>query len=123
MKTIKIGIMSQEAIRERTIVIASGKYKPKSGNPKIWFPSIKSLSQVLSDENQILLKIILETEPESISELTKKTGRKLSNLSRTLKTLANYGLVKLVKKHNKVKPIAKTTQFNVVFGIPFDKAA
>lgn len=75
------------------------------------------------DENQALLKIILETEPDSISELTDMTGRKLSNLSRTLRTLANYGLVKLVKKANKVKPIAKTTQFNVVFGVPFKKAA
>jgi len=120
MKTIKIGIMPQEAIRKRTIAIASGKYRPKPGEPKIWFPSIRSLSQVLSDENQALLQIILDTKPESISELTEKTGRKLSNLSRTLKTLANYGLVKLVKKNNRVKPIAKTTRFNVIFGMPFN---
>lgn len=123
MKTIKIGIMSQKDIRKRTIAIASGKYKPKPGEPKVWFSSIRSLAQVLSDENQALLKVILETEPDSISELEKKTGRKVSNLSRSLKTLANYGFVELVKQNKKVKPIAKTTKFNVTFGNPFDKAA
>ena len=123
MKTIKIGILSQEEIRERTIAIACGAYKPKPGEPKIWFSSIKSLSQVLSDENQVLLKIILETEPESISELTEATGRKLSNLSRTLKTLENYGIVQLVKQGKSVKPIAKSIKFNVVFGTSDKDAA
>ncbi len=116
MKTIKIGILSQEDIRKRTIAIASGQYKPSRGEPKIWFTSIKSLAQVLSDENQMLLKIILETKPSSITELAEKTGRKLSNLSRTLKTLANYGIIKLVKKDKKVRPIAETTQFNIILG-------
>lgn len=123
MKTIKIGMMTQEAIRKRTIDIASGKYKPKPGEPKIWFSSIKSLAQVLSDENQVLLRVILETEPSSITELEQSTGRKLSNLSRTLKTLSNYGFVELVRENKKVKPITKAIQFNVVFGAKFEKAA
>ena len=117
MKMIKIGIMPQEAIRKRTIAIASGKYKPKPGEPRVWFSSIKSLAQVLSDENQILLQIILETEPDSISELEQTTGRKLSNLSRTLKTLAHYGFVELVRENKKVKPKTKATTFNVTFGL------
>ncbi len=37
MKTIKIGILSQKEIRERTLAIAQGKYKPKPDEPKIWF--------------------------------------------------------------------------------------
>lgn len=123
MRTIKIGIMPQEEIRKRTIAIARGSYKPKPGEPKIWFPSIKSLSQVLSDENQELLKIILEAKPESMSELTELTGRKLSNLSRTLKTLENYGIVRLVKNGKVIKPVAKGVQFNVIFGPSFKDAA
>lgn len=110
--------MPQEEIRERTIAIASGKYKPGPREPRIWFSSIKSLAQVLSDENQLLLETILKTEPDSITELAKKTGRQLSNLSRTLKTLSNYGIIKLVKKDHKIKPIAKTTQFNIILGMP-----
>jgi predicted transcriptional regulator len=116
MKTIKIGIMSQKEIRERTLAIAQGKYKPKADEPKVWFTSIKSLAEVLSDENQILLQVITEKKPGSISELAEITGRQLSHLSRTLKTLSAYGFVKL-EKHNKVVcPIAQGTKFNVIFG-------
>ena len=123
MKMIKIGIMPQKDIRKRTIAIASGQYIPKPGEPKVWFSSIKSLAQVLSDENQALLRVIFETEPNSISELEAKTGRKVSNLSRSLKTLANYGFVELIKQNKKIKPITKAMQFNVTFGVPLDKAA
>lgn len=49
MKTVKIGTMSQKEIRERTFAIACGKYKPKPDEPKIWFTSIRSLAEVLSD--------------------------------------------------------------------------
>jgi hypothetical protein len=54
MKVIKIGIASQEKIRERVLAIAKGEIKPKASDPKIWFTSMRSLSQVLSDENRAL---------------------------------------------------------------------
>ena len=52
MKVIKIGIAPQEKIRERVLAIAKGEIKPKASDPKIWFTSMRSLSQVLSDENR-----------------------------------------------------------------------
>ena len=116
IKTIKIGIMSQKEIRERTLAIAQRKYKPKPDEPKIWFTSIRSLAEVLSDENQVLLQVITEKKPGSITELAKLTGRQLSNLSRTLKTLSAYGFVTLEKHNKTVCPIAQATKFNVIFG-------
>ena len=89
MKSIVIGIMSQEKIRERVYAIAKGEYKPKLSEPKIWFTSMKSLAEVLSDDNRALLHVIKDAQPESISSLAQMTGRKPSNLSRTLKTLSN----------------------------------
>jgi len=44
MKVIKIGIASQEKIRERVLAIAKGEFKPKPSDPKIWFTSMRSLS-------------------------------------------------------------------------------
>jgi predicted transcriptional regulator len=64
MKTTVIGVMPQEQIRARAIAIAKGKYKPKPGVPKIWFTSMKSVTEVLSDQNRALLKVIRETNPE-----------------------------------------------------------
>ena len=117
MKTIKIGIMSQKDIRERTLAIARGSYKPRADEPKIWFTSIRSLAEVLSDENQALLQVITEKKPNSIRELSDLTGRHSSNLSRTLKTLAAYGFIKLEKIQKTICPITIATTFNVTFGI------
>ena len=114
MKAIVIGIMPQEQIRARMLAIARGEYKPKRGEPKVWFTSMKSLAEVLSDENRALLKVITETKPESISALAVATGRKPSNLSRTLKTMSNYGIVELRREKQHVRPIAKATEFHIV---------
>jgi predicted transcriptional regulator len=114
MKAIVIGIMPQEKIRQRVLAIASGDYQPKPGEPRVWFTSMKSLAEVLSDDNRALLKVITETEPESISALAEVTGRKPGNLSRTLKTMSNYGIVELKREKNHVRPIAKATEFRIV---------
>lgn len=97
MKRVIIGIMPQKEIRARIDAIANNQHKILADEPKIWFTSIRSVAEVLSDDNQTLLKIIIEKKPQSIQELSKITGRHSSNLSRTLKTLANYGFIELEK--------------------------
>lgn len=110
-KVIAIGIMPQEKIRARVLAIAKGKYKPKTGEPKIWFTSMRSLAAVLSDENRALIRVIQESKPTSLTDLAQMTGRKPSNLSRTLKTLANYGVVEIRREKKVIRPIAKATEF------------
>lgn len=117
MEILKVGIMSKESYKARTIAIAKGEYKPRKDEPKIWFESIKSMAQVLSNDNQNLLKTILDNKPQSLKELEDLTGRAKSNLSRTLKTLARYGIVELHKENNALVPEVKATQFNVEFGL------
>jgi predicted transcriptional regulator len=117
MKTLIVGIMSKEQYKQRTIDIAKGIYKPKGNEPKVWFESIKSLAQVLSNENQHLLRVILENNPKSLKELEVLTGRAKSNLSRTLKTLSRYGIVELHKENNSLVPTVKAVDFKVEFGV------
>ena len=114
MKTIVVGILPQEKIRERVLAIARGDYKPKATEPKIWFTSMRSLAEVLSDDNRALLKVIQDTKPQSISSLADITGRKPGNLSRTLKTMSNYGFVEMKRENKHVRPIAKGTDFRIV---------
>jgi len=116
-KTMKIGIISRENYKKRTIAIARGEYKPKRGEPKVWFESVQSMAQVLSSENQDLLRIINERKPKSLKELELVSGRKRSNLSRTLKTMSRYGIVDLVKQDRAVRPVVKATDFKVEFGL------
>ncbi len=113
MKRLVIGVMPQEKIRERFLAIAKGALKPKSTDPKIWFPSIKSVAEVLSDENRALLKLIMSQKPASITSLATISGRKTSNLSRTLKTMSSYGIVEMVKENNHIRPIARATEFDI----------
>ena len=116
-KSIKMGIMSREEYKKRTIAIARGNYKPKRGEPKVWFESVQSMAQVLSKENRELLRMIEEQKPESLKELEVVSGRKRSNLSRTLKTMSRYGIVDLVKQNRTVNPVVRATDFRVEFGL------
>jgi len=115
MKIIKVGIMPREHFQQRLIEIASGRYVPKKNEPKIWFSSIKSLGEVLSENNLRLLRIIDEKKPASIKELAGITHRQPGNLSRTLKTMERYGIVEF-KNHGKNSiPIAKALGFNIEY--------
>jgi len=113
MKTVKIGVMPEKQFRQYMIDIATGRTTPKRGSPKIWFHSMKSLAEVLSDNNRALLKIIAEEEPETIKELAEISGRQPSNLGRTLKTFERYGFIKMEKNAKTKKPIAKAVDFDI----------
>jgi predicted transcriptional regulator len=95
MTTLKVGIASYEEMKARTMRIARGEYRVASGEPKVWFTSTESFAKVLSAGNRELLRIIAEKAPSSLDELAQITGRAKSNLSRTLKTMEGYGLVRL----------------------------
>ena len=116
-KILRVGIISRKEYMKRTIAIASGEYVPKRGEPKIWFESLQAMAQVLSNENQQLLRIIIDRKPKSIKELESISGRKSSNLSRTLKTMERYGIVELLKQKKAVIPKVNVTDFKVEFGL------
>lgn len=122
-RVMKVGIISKEDYIKRTLAIAKGSYKPRKNEPKVWFESIKSMSQVLSTENQELLRTIINNKPRSITELEKITNRKKSNLSRTLKTLEQYGIIELNKTKGKIIPKVKATDFRVEFGLHYSSPA
>lgn len=116
-KILRIGVMSKEDYRQRTLAIARGEYTPKRDEPKIWFESLLSMAQVLNSENRKLLQLILEQHPQSLKELEQISGRSASNLSRTLKTMENYGIVVLKKKDRHLVPVVKASDFRVEFGV------
>lgn len=111
-----------------TLAIAKGTHKRAQTEPKIWFTSIKSFASVLSDENRELLRIIHDSKPQSIAEVEQMTGRKASNLSRTLRTMANYGLVRLEegsqgRGRRAVKPVAVARSVDLTLDIGLGDAS
>lgn len=115
MKTLKVGIMPAEQFRQRVLDIAAGRYKPAPNEPKIWFSSLKSLAEILNENNTRLLSLIEEMKPESLKELAEISGRQPSNLSRTLKTFERYGIIELKKENKLLKPIVKATNFEIEY--------
>jgi predicted transcriptional regulator len=97
VKTLKIGIATVEEYKNRTMAIARGELRPSPQDPKIWFTSLESAAKLLSQPNRELLALIAREKPSSLAELADRTGRAKSNLSRTLKTMERYGLVRLHK--------------------------
>jgi predicted transcriptional regulator len=84
-------------MKARTLAVARGELKVGRDEPKLWFTSIDSLARVLSDKNRLLLDLIIEQQPRSLTELEALSGRAKSNLSRTLKSMERFGFVELHK--------------------------
>lgn len=84
--------------------------------PTIWFDSMRQMAGVLSDENRDLLRLIRDRQPRTVLELADWSGRAASNLSRTLRNLESYGLVRLNRSSETraVRPEALATEFLVV---------
>ena len=97
--------------------IAKGEEKPAPGEPTVWFASTMSFAKFLSPGNCDLLRIIHEQEPGSLEELAQITGRAKSNLSRTLKAMAGYGLVRM-EKGKGLKLVPKVVHDRVELVLP-----
>ena len=106
MTTLKVGIASYEEMKARTLAVARGEKRVAAADPKIWFTSTESFAKVLSAGNRELLRVIAEQAPGSLDELARITGKAKSNLSRTLRTMEGYGLVRLERgERGRVTPI------------------
>ena len=105
-KTLKIGIAPREVVACYTRDVIGGRRRRRTDDPDIWLTSVESLAKVLSERNRALLALIAEHQPDSLDALAEVSGRAKSDLSRTLHTMAHYGLVHLEKgEGRKFKPI------------------
>ena len=106
--------MMNSAVQKRCVIGIRGQTPDPDYPVDIWFDSLKSVANVLSKENQHLLKVINEQQPQSVTELAALTGRAVSNVSRTLKTLDGLGIVCLTRISGQVKPTTRFRSFIVV---------
>lgn len=117
MTTLRVGIATYQEMKSRTMAVARGERRIAPHEPKVWFTSTESFAKVLSAGNRELLRVIAEKAPGSLDELARLTGRVKSNLSRTLRTLEAYGLVRLERgERGRIKP--KVTHDRVELHLP-----
>jgi predicted transcriptional regulator len=105
-KILKIAIAPRDEIIQYTRDIVAGRRRKSPGDPDIWFSSVESFAKILSEKNRALLALIAKKHPTSIDVLAAASGRAKSNLSRTLRTMERYGLVRLEKgQGRKLRPV------------------
>nr|WP_113866470.1 helix-turn-helix domain-containing protein [Brenneria salicis]NMN91451.1 putative transcriptional regulator [Brenneria salicis ATCC 15712 = DSM 30166]RBP62699.1 putative transcriptional regulator [Brenneria salicis ATCC 15712 = DSM 30166]RLM30666.1 transcriptional regulator [Brenneria salicis ATCC 15712 = DSM 30166] len=120
MTTLKVGIADPEEMKARTLRIARGEEKPSPSDPTTWFASTESFARILSAPNREMLRIIAEQAPDSLDELAALTDRAKSNLSRTLKTMIGYGLIRMERSGRKLAP--KLIHDRVVLDLPLKES-
>ena len=84
------------------------------GQPSVWFPSMSTMAAVLSEDNRALLRLIRDQRPKSLTALAALSGRRVPNLSRSLRMMEGYGLVKLKRDGHGVEPVALATSFKIL---------
>ena len=94
---LRIGIASHAQIQKRTLAIARGQLKPGPRDPKIWFTSHKAMYKVFSDLNMMLIEIIRDSAPESVTELAELARRERPNVVRALSLLEHYNVIEFVE--------------------------
>lgn len=97
VKTLHIGIAPASYVKKRMIEIARGR-KSAPGEPRVWVTSLDAFAKVLSEKNMLLLEMIRNAQPQSLTELAKMSDRALPNLSRTLHTMEKLGIVEFLEK-------------------------
>ena len=124
MTTLKVGIATYEEMKARTMAVARGEHRIAADEPKVWFTSTESFAKVLSVGNRELLRVISEKEPGSLDELARITGRAKSNLSRTLRTMESYGLLRLERgERGRIAPKVIHDRVELDLPLTFSKAS
>ncbi len=121
MTTLKVGIATYAEMKARTLAVARGERRISASEPKVWFTSTESFAKILSAGNRDLLRVIAERAPASLDELSQMTGKAKSNLSRTLKTMSGYGLVRLERgERGRIMP--RVTHDRVELDLPLARS-
>jgi len=67
MKTIRIGVASDQEIRSRMLDIAAGRRKSFAQEPRIWVRSVDEFRKLMSEKNMDLFAAIRAQKPKSVS--------------------------------------------------------
>ncbi len=121
-RILRIGIAPREHIHRRMLEIAKGVRKQQANEPRVWFTSWEALARVLSKQNMMLIEMIRDAQPESVTELAKRVHRKKTNVLRSLKILKQFEIVDFEEgERGRKAPRLKYDKFFVQSGVKQDK--
>ena len=101
---LDIDVRPLEKTKELTLAYLRGELGDKPSFHKISMPSVECLGRILSPKNLVLLSIIRDQKPTSITQLERLSKRSRDNLLRTIRIMHSYGLVRLERIGTKDLP-------------------
>jgi len=128
---VKRKVGSFKEFQAFTLAVARGARAPEPGAPKIWyerasggkrvrsptrFRSLEAGAKLLSAKNRLLLRIVAQRKPRSVTELARLTGRAEQNVLRTLRKFVAAGIVTLAKGEGRaLRPVltARKVHFEI----------
>ena len=110
--------MVKSKIREISIIAQNSGFSLfRKTNEKFDFSDIAALRHLLSNEKARLLHTIKTQKPESIYDLSKKSGRTFKSKFEDVKLLERFGFVELIphKKNNRnlLKPTVSVDSIHI----------
>ena len=110
MKTFKIQIQSESEADKEFIEAFKNAQAGKKMTPKVgvYFSSLESVRNLLTEKRLELLHAVREKHPHSIYQLAKLTGRNFRNVYDDVQTLKTYGLIHLGKRPKKQRRSNRT---------------
>ncbi len=95
MTTLKVGIASYEEMKARSMAVARGERRVARSEPKVWFTSTRSLSPRFCRPAIATCCRSSPTRRPVRSTNWRRSRQGQVRLSRTLRTMEGYGLVRL----------------------------
>lgn len=109
----KFKVQSLGSLEAEMRAVARGEKKAPADAARPSFNSVEALMRLLTPQNRLLLAIIRDRHPESIAALSKLTGRKAPNLTRTLSKLEAAGFVLMKSVDNRRVPVANIKKLRI----------
>ena len=106
-------IQSHESLKQEMMAVARRERPAPSDAAMPSFNSIEALTRLLTPENRVLLAMIRDRKPQSISELAEMSGRAQPNLTRTLAKLEAVGFVRMRLISRRKVPTATVRKLHV----------
>lgn len=98
---------SLSELREEMRAVARGE---RQASP---LPAGALLGTLSSQGNLDLLRIIIQAQPATVSELAQLVGRAQPNVSRALQQLAKHGLIRLERDGKEVRPVPVAREIDI----------
>ena len=119
---IRVETVDSFFVRGRKIAELAGRRERIPLSRVVAFDGVEELLGVLSAKRVLLLKAVVKEAPGSITELARRLKRDRSAVTRDVKLLASYGVVRVTEKplpgHGRQKwvgPVAREIQLVAQF--------